>query len=316
MSINYAQKPSSEPVMVAGAESLVCAFTCRSCLLCPPPSVPLSVFLHWGLAAQAVHPRVRKNACRLHSRGCSNYPLSSGQNPAVGPLPPSPTRRTHRPIPIQSFRQSFEAKSAHAHQAFFQEFEVRPLLPSGSEQRGPGPSRLGWACPEVWGELPAVHIPPLSLPWCGERWVHFRKQRLARSLQELKEVGKEQPRLEAEHPANATKNRYPHVLPCECRGADGQGWAWTGVGGGGGCSLSPGTAHTVFPSADDHSRVRLTQLEGEPHSDYINANFIPVRATFRAGCGCVRSGDWLLCRTRCPTLAVAVVHEDHQLVFL
>ncbi|XP_030876727.1 receptor-type tyrosine-protein phosphatase V-like isoform X1 [Leptonychotes weddellii] len=88
-------------------------------------------------------------------------------------------RRTHRPIPIQSFRQNYEAKSAHAHQAFFQEFE------------------------------------------------------------ELKEVGKEQPRLEAEHPANATKNRYPHVLPY------------------------------------DHSRVRLTQLEGEPHSDYINANFIP-----------------------------------------
>ena len=28
-------------------------------------------------------------------------------------------------------------------------------------------------------------------------------------------MGKEQPRLEAEHPANSTKNRYPHVLPCE-----------------------------------------------------------------------------------------------------
>lgn len=39
-----------------------------------------------------------------------------------------------------------------------------------------------------------------------------------RSLQELKEVGKEQPRLEAEHPANSAKNRYPHVLPCECGG--------------------------------------------------------------------------------------------------
>ncbi|XP_029418032.1 receptor-type tyrosine-protein phosphatase V-like [Nannospalax galili] len=88
-------------------------------------------------------------------------------------------RRTHRPIPIHSFRQSYEAKSAHAHQAFFQEFE------------------------------------------------------------ELKEVGREQPRLEAEHPANITKNRYPHVLPY------------------------------------DHSRVRLAQLVGEPHSDYINANFIP-----------------------------------------
>ncbi|XP_069911039.1 receptor-type tyrosine-protein phosphatase V isoform X3 [Oryctolagus cuniculus] len=94
-------------------------------------------------------------------------------------LVPHNIRRTHRPIPIHSFRQSYEAKSAHAHQAFFQEFE------------------------------------------------------------ELKEVGKEQPRVEAEHPANTTKNRYPHVLPY------------------------------------DHSRVRLSQLEGEPHSDYINANFIP-----------------------------------------
>ncbi|XP_060220333.1 receptor-type tyrosine-protein phosphatase V-like [Meriones unguiculatus] len=88
-------------------------------------------------------------------------------------------RRTHRPIPSHSFRQSYEAKSAHAHQAFFQEFE------------------------------------------------------------ELKEVGREQSRLEAEHPSNITKNRYPHVLPY------------------------------------DHSRVRLTPLAGEPHSDYINANFIP-----------------------------------------
>ncbi|XP_052509553.1 receptor-type tyrosine-protein phosphatase V-like [Budorcas taxicolor] len=87
--------------------------------------------------------------------------------------------RTHRPIPAHSFQQSFEAKSAHAYQAFFQEFE------------------------------------------------------------ELKEVGKEQLRLEAEHPANSTKNRYPHVLPY------------------------------------DHSRVRLALLDGKPHSDYINASFIP-----------------------------------------
>ncbi|XP_013377801.1 PREDICTED: receptor-type tyrosine-protein phosphatase V-like isoform X2 [Chinchilla lanigera] len=94
------------------------------------------------------------------------------------PAPNGP-RWAHRPIPMHSFRQSFEAKSAHAHQGFFQEFE------------------------------------------------------------ELKEVGREQPRSEAEHPANITKNRYPHVLPY------------------------------------DHSRVRLAQLAGEPHSDYINANFIP-----------------------------------------
>lgn len=36
-------------------------------------------------------------------------------------------------------------------------------------------------------------------------------------LQELKEVGKEQPKVEAELPANVSKNRYPHVLPCKCR---------------------------------------------------------------------------------------------------
>ncbi|XP_032144495.1 receptor-type tyrosine-protein phosphatase V-like isoform X1 [Sapajus apella] len=66
---------------------------------------------------------------------------------------PPLTRRTHRLIPIHSFRQSYEAKSAHAHQTFFLEFK------------------------------------------------------------ELKEVGKEQPRLGTEHPPNTTENQYPHVLP-------------------------------------------------------------------------------------------------------
>ncbi|XP_072504300.1 receptor-type tyrosine-protein phosphatase V-like isoform X3 [Notamacropus eugenii] len=84
-----------------------------------------------------------------------------------------------RPILSRNFRQSYEAKKANAHQAFFQEFE------------------------------------------------------------ELKEVGKELSKMEAENPANATKNRYPHVLPY------------------------------------DHSRVRLTHQDGDPHSDYINANFLP-----------------------------------------
>lgn len=40
---------------------------------------------------------------------------------------PSSARRTHRPIPSHSFRQSYEAKSARAHQAFFQEFEASPV---------------------------------------------------------------------------------------------------------------------------------------------------------------------------------------------
>ncbi|NXQ94898.1 PTPRV phosphatase, partial [Sagittarius serpentarius] len=58
-------------------------------------------------------------------------------------------------------------------------------------------------------------------------------------FEELKEVGKEQPKVEAELPANVSKNRYPHVLPY------------------------------------DHSRVKLSQLGEDPHSGYINANFMP-----------------------------------------
>lgn len=78
--------------------------------------------------------------------------------------------------------------------------------------------------------------------------------------------------------ANTTKNRYPHVLPY------------------------------------DHCRVRLTWLEGEPHSDYINPNFIPVRATSEA----VR-GIWdLLRRWTGLQAALAFVScssslGDHQL---
>ncbi|NXG41130.1 PTPRV phosphatase, partial [Psilopogon haemacephalus] len=90
-----------------------------------------------------------------------------------------PCRNVHRPVPIESFKQYYEMKTAGANQAFFQEFE------------------------------------------------------------ELKEVGKEQLKLEAELPANISKNRYPHVLPY------------------------------------DHSRVKLSQLGEDPHSDYINANFMP-----------------------------------------
>ncbi|XP_048353842.1 receptor-type tyrosine-protein phosphatase V-like [Sphaerodactylus townsendi] len=58
-------------------------------------------------------------------------------------------------------------------------------------------------------------------------------------FEELKEVGKDQPKTEAEHPDNLSKNRYPHVLPY------------------------------------DYTRVKLNLLDGEPHSDYINANFVP-----------------------------------------
>ncbi|XP_070795994.1 receptor-type tyrosine-protein phosphatase V-like [Pituophis catenifer annectens] len=88
-------------------------------------------------------------------------------------------RNTHRPIPLQSFRQYYETRTANSNNGFFQDFE------------------------------------------------------------ELKEVGKEQSKTEAEVPANAIKNRYPHVLPY------------------------------------DYSRVKLSLLDEQPHSDYINANFVP-----------------------------------------
>ncbi|KAF0034373.1 hypothetical protein F2P81_012131 [Scophthalmus maximus] len=32
-----------------------------------------------------------------------------------------------------------------------------------------------------------------------------------------------------------------------------------------------------LPVGDDHTRVRLQLLEGDPHSDYINANYIDVK---------------------------------------
>uniref|UniRef100_G3U749 protein-tyrosine-phosphatase n=1 Tax=Loxodonta africana TaxID=9785 RepID=G3U749_LOXAF len=149
----------------------------------PEPIISFSAFSALSRYSRVARPSTRMPGMGVGSLGLPPTVLfalcRAQKNQFSQELTAYNLRRTHRPIPIQSFRQSYEAKSAHGHQAFFQEFE------------------------------------------------------------ELKEVGKEQPRLEAEHPANATKNRYPHVLPY------------------------------------DHSRVRLAQLEGEPHSDYINANFIP-----------------------------------------
>ena len=58
----------------------------------------------------------------------------------------------------------------------------------------------------------------------------------------------------------------------------GRGCGWPGA-----ACLRPLPMHTL-PSADDHSRVRLALLDGKPHSDYINASFIPVGRP-EAGCG-------------------------------
>lgn len=42
-------------------------------------------------------------------------------------------------------------------------------------------------------------------------------------------------------------------------------------------SLSLLSLFSPFLPSDDHSRVRLQLLDGDPHSDYINANYIDVR---------------------------------------
>ncbi|XP_058856001.1 receptor-type tyrosine-protein phosphatase V-like isoform X1 [Acipenser ruthenus] len=57
--------------------------------------------------------------------------------------------------------------------------------------------------------------------------------------EELRDVGNEQTKTTAELEANKSKNRYQSVLPY------------------------------------DHSIVKLTPIDSEPNSDYINANFIP-----------------------------------------
>lgn len=45
---------------------------------------------------------------------------------------------------------------------------------------------------------------------------------------------------------------------------------------------------SAWPLSDDHSRVKLSQLGEDPHSDYINANFMPVSAHLPSPlrCGC------------------------------
>ncbi|KAM8754463.1 receptor-type tyrosine-protein phosphatase V-like [Acanthopagrus schlegelii] len=58
-------------------------------------------------------------------------------------------------------------------------------------------------------------------------------------FEELNEVGKDLPTRAGDTEANREKNRYPYILPY------------------------------------DHCRVRLSVQNANPHSDYINANFVP-----------------------------------------
>ncbi|KAF7658329.1 hypothetical protein LDENG_00014120 [Lucifuga dentata] len=64
-------------------------------------------------------------------------------------------------------------------------------------------------------------------------------------FEELNEVGKDLPTRTGDLEANRDKNRYPYILPY------------------------------------DHCRVRLSFLDSQPHSDYINASFVPGGGTER-----------------------------------
>ncbi|KAA8590903.1 hypothetical protein FQN60_001846, partial [Etheostoma spectabile] len=59
-------------------------------------------------------------------------------------------------------------------------------------------------------------------------------------FEELDDVGKNLPTRAGDSKANREKNRYPYILPY------------------------------------DHCRVRLSVQNSQPHTDYINANFVPV----------------------------------------
>lgn len=80
----------------------------------------------------------------------------------------------------------------------------------------------------------------------------------------LSDVGKDLPTRVGDSEANRDKNRYPYILPCKCR------LRMTQV------IMQIGAWFCFSLPAVDHCRVRLSVQNSLPHSDYINANFVPV----------------------------------------
>lgn len=95
-------------------------------------------------------------------------------------------------------------------------------------------------------------------------------------VKELNEVGSDLSKVAGDSEPNRQKNRYPYILPCKCKIVKHElqsVWAW------GFClfvCLFSKQTH-LFKKTDDHCRVRLSVQNFHPHSDYINANFVPVR---------------------------------------
>lgn len=69
--------------------------------------------------------------------------------------------------------------------------------------------------------------------------MHFR---FSEEFEELKHVGRDQPNTFADLPCNRPKNRFTNILPY------------------------------------DHSRFKLQPVDDDEGSDYINANYVPVRS--------------------------------------
>lgn len=77
------------------------------------------------------------------------------------------------------------------------------------------------------------------------------------------------------------------------------------------------SALSLSLSADDHSRVRLLVLDGDPHSDYINANYIDVRVFMGLGgwaLGPVTAGSrWMAVPQTLPHKVALPEHVQMQL---
>ena len=80
--------------------------------------------------------------------------------------------------------------------------------------------------------------------------------------QDLKHIGRDQPTMAAELPVNRNKNRFTNILPY------------------------------------DHSRVKLLPTDDEDGSDYINANYMPVRVCYLLYEVSVKTLIWLTASKR------------------
>lgn len=82
-------------------------------------------------------------------------------------------------------------------------------------------------------------------------------------------MGRNQPLDTALLPENRGKNRYNNILPCECSERLQQRPQ----------ALSDTPLTLLLFFTDDSTRVKLSYVDDDPSSDYINASYIPVRFT-------------------------------------